>query len=68
MPCFQILPVSYVSFGKRRRSAKESVGHQFFSRVFGRVTSIWRAFAWIYISVFILPNGNVYLVASYQEL
>ena len=41
-----------------------------FSRGFGRVTSILqlRAFSWIYISVFILPNGNVYLVASYQGL
>ena len=39
-----------------------------FFRVFGRVTSIWRAFAWIYISVFVLPNRRVYLVASYQEL
>ena len=39
-----------------------------FSLVFGRVTSVLRAFAWICISVFILPNGNVYLVASYQGL
>ena len=61
-PCF------LHQFPKAQKKRKGVGGTSDFSRVFGRVTSIWRAFAWIYISVFVLPNRRVYLVASYQEL
>ena len=52
-------------------SAEEAQRSRWYIRFFPRFWSrdfYLACFAWIYISVFILPNGNVYLVASYQGL